>query len=113
MKEAGAVVLAGDIAIASEIGEGAAQIAQGLLHDPHGGVGTEIAGAVVEDAAGRLDFGEGICPADADVGVAFVVFELDIEARLVLFYQGLFEDERLDFVFGDEEVDVVDFVAHA
>lgn len=84
---------------------------QGVLHRPHGDIGTKVAAAVLNDAASRLDLRIGHVPANPDIRIALVVLEADVEARLVALNQRFFEDQRLDLVFLDDEVNIADITA--
>ena len=95
--QAGARILAGDLAVAGEIGEDMAQHIQGLMHGPDAGVRAKVMRTVLDHLAGDGHFGEGVRQMHFDVGVAFVVFEADVEARTVLLDQVHLEDERFKF----------------
>ncbi len=104
-------IVPGDHAVTGQIGEGFTERLQRVLHCPHRHVGTEIAAAVVDHPARRLDFGERVLPRDADVRVLLVILEADVVVRAVALDQRLFEDQRLDLVLLDDEVDVADVLA--
>ena len=106
--QAGAGILAGDLAVAGEIGEDAPQHVERLVHGPHAGVGAEVARAVVDHLARDGDFGKGVRPVYLDVGVAFVVLEAHVVTRAVLFDQVHLEDERLEFRADHDPLDVGD-----
>ena len=113
MEQASAFVAAVDVTIAGQIRKGFAQVAQCFLHDPHRGIRPEVTRPVAHDSSCGFDFWKSVSPANADVGIALVVFELNVESRFVLLDQRFFQDQRLDFALGDEEIDVADCIAHA
>ena len=106
--QAGARILAGDLAVAGQVGEDAAQHIQGLVHRPDAGVGAEVARAVLDHLAGDGHLGEGVRPVHLDVGVALVVLEADVVARAVLLDQVHLEDERLELRTDHDPLDIGD-----
>jgi hypothetical protein len=53
-------------------------------------------------------FGNGFVDRELQVRVRLVVLKFDVVARLVLFDEARFEDQRLDFVVGDDELEIRD-----
>ena len=68
----------------------------------------EIAAAVVDELPGALDAREVVGHGDLDVGVALVVLEADVEARLVALDEGGLEEQRLAHRVDDRVVDLGD-----
>ena len=76
-----------------------------------GEVGSVVAAAVLAQAAGYVHAREALSESELDVGIGLVVAEQNVEARLLLFDQVIFERERL-FVVGDDDVVDVHRFAH-
>ena len=76
-----------------------------------GKVGAVVGGAVLAQAAGDEDLGEAVGERELDVGVGLVVAQQDVEARLALLDEVVFESQGLVLV-GDEDVVEVDGLAH-
>ena len=76
-----------------------------------GKVGAVIGGAVLAQPAGDEDFGKAIGERELYVGVGLVVAQQDVEARLALLDEVVFEGEGLVLV-GYEDVVEVDGLAH-
>ena len=81
-----------------------------LVHRRRRRVRPEVPAAVVGQLAGALDAREVVGPGDLDVGVALVVLEADVEARLVALDQVRLEEERLADRVGDRVFDVGDSI---
>ena len=104
--EAGPFVLAGDLALAIEVGKHSPQQVEGLVHRVRRGVRPVIACAVVAHPPRDGDTREIVLPGDLDVGIAFVVLEPHVEARAVLFDEGAFQHQCLQLGAGDDELNV-------
>ena len=76
------------------------------------GVRAEVAAAVADELAGALDAREVVAQGDPDVGVALVVLEADVEARLVALDEVGLEEERLGDRVGERVLEVGDVVDH-
>ena len=68
-------------------------------------VRAEVGGAVLAQAAGDVD-ARVFLAGELDVGVGLVVAQQDVEARLVLLDEVVFERQRLLFVVDQDVVDV-------
>ncbi len=101
-------VLAGDLAVAGQVGENAPDHVQGLVHRPDAGVGSEIARAVIDHHARDGHLGVGVCPVHLDIGVTLVVLQAHVEARAVFLDQVHLEDQRLELRAGDDPLDIGD-----
>ena len=87
-------------------GEHPVQAAQRLAHRLAGGVRPEVQRLVVAAAPHHRQTGVRLPRVEPQVHVVLVVTQVDVEARLVLLDEGVFEDEGLFFGVGDQEVDV-------
>ena len=76
-----------------------------------GEIGTVIGAAVFAQAAGDEDLRIAVAERELHVGVGLVVAQQDVEARLALLDEVVFEGERFVFVV-DEDVVEVDGLAH-
>ncbi len=76
-----------------------------------GEIGAEVGGAVLAQAAGDEDLGVAVGERELDVGVGLVVAQQNVEARLALLDEVVFERERFVLV-GDGDVFEVDGLAH-
>ena len=76
-----------------------------------GEVGAEVGAAVLAQAAGDEDLGVAVAERELDVGVGLVVAQQDVEARLALLDEVVFEGEGFALV-GDGDVFDVDGLAH-
>ena len=78
-------------------------------HIKHAGIaeGANIGGIVIASASHFLDARPGFVEVDADKGVLFIVFESDIEARMMVADQGPFEEECFHFSASEHEIKVV------
>ena len=90
--EAGARVVAGDLLRAGAPGEELLDEVQRAPHGAGAGVGPEVAGAVLLDAARDVDARPGVLDVDLQVRIVLVVLEADVEERLVALDQRRFED---------------------
>ncbi len=106
--QAGAGIFAGNLTVTGQVGEDAPQHIEGLMHCPDAGIGPVVAGAVFHHLPGDGDLGEGGVPVNLDVGVAFVVFQPDVEARAVLLDQVHFQDQRFQLRADHNPFDVGD-----
>ena len=71
-----------------------------------GEVGTVIGAAVLAQTARDEDLRIAICQRELDVGVGFVVAQQDVEARLALLDEVVFERERFTFIVDQDVVDI-------
>ena len=78
------------------------------LHVFDVGVGSEIFGAIFFDTPGGEDARKALV-LDTDVGIGLVVLEVDVVARLELFDEVVFQDQRFGLGVGDDHFDVGDF----
>ena len=76
-----------------------------------GKIGAVVGAAVLAQAARDEDLGIAVAERELDVGVGLVVAQQDVEARLALLDEVVFEREGLAFVV-DEDVVEVDGLAH-
>ena len=81
-----------------------------LVHRRRRRVGPEVPTAVIWQLARALDAREVVGPGDLDVGVALIVLQADVEARLVALDQVRLEEERLADRVGDRVFDVGDSI---
>ena len=95
--QAGALVVAGDLAVAREIRENLAEHVERLIHRARIGERAKVARAVLLHLARRQHLGEGVLPVDLDVGIALVVLEPDVELGLVLLDEVTFQQQRFQF----------------
>jgi len=77
------------------------------VHDLHAGKRPEIFAAVFDELAGGEDAGEAFF-FDDNERVGFVVFQLNVVERFVLFDQAVFEQQSVGFRRRNEPLDVVD-----
>ena len=70
--------------------------------------GAEVERAVFLNAARNHDLRKGLVNGQLQVRIRLVVFEFVVEARLVLLDEGCFEDQRFNFIVGDNEFNVGD-----
>ena len=73
-----------------------------------GEIRTEVSRAILDEAAGHVDARKSFA-GQLDVGVGFVVAQQDIETRLVLLDEVIFESQRFFFVIDEDVVDIVRF----
>ena len=76
-----------------------------------GEVRAEVSAAILLEAARNKYFGVAIAHGELDIGVGLVVTQQDVESRLSLLDEVIFERERLMFV-GDSDVLDIDSLAH-
>jgi hypothetical protein len=105
--EAGPVGVAGDGDLALAQGEEPVDQPQHVLDGTGGGVGAEVAPAVLDDAADDQHPRPGLV-GDLDVGVGLVVLQPDVEVRLVALDQLVLEDQRLGGRVGADHLEVGD-----
>jgi len=74
----------------------------------HLGVGTKIAGPILLDPADDGKPGIRLLPRYADVGIPFVVLEMDVVGRLLLPDERRLQDERVDLGIDRDEFHVRD-----
>ena len=106
--EAGARVGAGDLLVAGAPGEELLGEVERGADRFGGGVGAEVAGAVLGDAAGDGDARPGRVDVDLEVGVVLVVLEADVEEGLVALDQGGFEVEGVLLGVGGDDFELGD-----
>ena len=87
-------------------GEHAVQAAQRLAHRLAGGVRPEVQRLVRAGAPHHRQARIRLLRVEPQVNVVLVVAQVDVEARLVLLDEGVFEDEGFFLGVGDQEVDV-------
>ena len=109
--QAGALVVAGEIDLATGQQEAAMDQFDDTVGEVAGKVGAVVGGAVLAEAAGDEDLGIAIGERELYVWVGLVVAQEDVEARLALLDQVVFEGEGFVLV-GDEDVVDVDGLAH-
>src|SRR5581483_4397146 len=102
--QAGPLVLAGDVPVTGQVGEGFAQHVERFTHRPGRCVRPEVAAAVLFHAAGDFDLRVIHAPAHGNVWVTLVVLEADVEARPVLLDQVVFGVQRRDFAGHHQEL---------
>ena len=98
----------GHVDVAGAVGEQAVEELEGLAQGLGAGVGAEVKRTVFEDAAGGGDAGVGLLHGHFQVEVLLVVAVGDIEARAVFLDEVVFQDQRLDFGVGHDDVEVGD-----
>ena len=109
--QAGAGMVAREIDLAAGEEKAAMDEFDDAVGEIAGKVRAVVGGAVLAQAAGDEDFGEAVGEGELDVGVGLVVAQQDVEARLALLDEVVFEGERFVLV-GDEDVVDVDGLAH-
>ena len=107
--EAGSRVGAGDFLVAGAPGEEFFDEVERGADRFGGGVGAEVACAVVLDAAGDGDAWPGGVDIDLEVGIVLVVLEADVEEGLVALDEGGLEVQRVLFGAGGDDFEGVDF----
>ena len=109
--QAGARVVAREVDLATGDEEAAVDEVDQAMREVAGEVGAEVGAAVLAQAAGDEDLGVAVAERELDVGVGLVVAQQDVEARLALLDEVIFERERFMLV-GDGDVVHVDSFAH-
>ena len=109
--QAGARVVAREVDLATGDEEAAVDEVDQAVREVAGKVGAEVGAAVLAQAAGDEDFGIAVGERELDVGVGLVVAQQDVEARLALLDEVVFEREGFVLV-GDGDVVHVDGLAH-
>ncbi len=109
--QTGARMIAGEIDLAAGQQEAAMNQFDDAVGEIAREVGSVVGGAVFAQTAGDKDLGIAIGERELDVGVGFVVAQQDVEARLALLDEVVFEGQRFVFV-GYEDVVDVDGFAH-
>jgi len=110
-KLAGADIFFAEVELAGADVVGLADEAEDGFHDLNGGVGAVVLGTVFNGVTGGEDAGEALF-LDADPGIGFVVFEVDVVAGLVLFDEVVFQQEGIEFGFGDDGFDIGHLTGH-
>ncbi|NBU70727.1 MAG: hypothetical protein EBS53_04645 [Bacteroidetes bacterium] len=85
-----------------------------LKHGSHGqnrGKRTKIRTPIPYDAAGRENTGK-MLVSNHQVGIRLIVLESDVVAWLIGFDEGIFQQKRIHFRFGQGEIDAGDAVDH-
>ncbi len=111
--EAGARILAVDLAVAGQIGKNAAHQIERLVHGPNGRVGAKVARAVAQHPPRDRHLRVIIRPMHLDIRVALIIFEADIVVRLVLLDQRVFKQQRFQLRVGGDDLDIGDVAAQA
>ena len=75
------------------------------------GVGPEVGGAVLDDAAGDEDAGEALI-LDANIGIAFIVAQHYIVARQILLDQGVFQQQGVGLRFHHRKLQAAGVLDH-
>ncbi len=109
--QAGAGMVAREIDLATGDEKAAMDELDDAIGEVAGKVRAVVGGAVFAQAARDEDFGKAVGERELDVGVGLVVAEQDVEARLALLDEVVFEREGFVLV-GDEDVVEVDGLAH-
>ena len=109
--QAGARMVAREIDLATGDEKAAMDELDDAVGEVAGKVRAVVGGAVFAQAAGDEDFGEAVGEGELDVGVGLVVAQQDVEARLALLDEVVFEGQRFVLV-GDEDVVEIDGLAH-
>ena len=109
--QAGAGMIAREIDLATGDKKAAMDELDHAIGEVAGKVGAEVGGAVLAQAAGDKDLGKAVGEGELDVGVGLVVAQQDVEARLALLDEIVFEGQGLVLV-GDEDVFEIDGLAH-
>ncbi len=104
-------MVAGEIDLAAGDEEAAVDEVDEAMGEVAGEVRAEVGAAVLAEAAGDEDFGVAIGERELDVGVGLVVAQQDVEARLALLDEVVFEGEGFVLV-GDGDVLDIDGLAH-
>ena len=106
--ETGAGIVAGDGAVAVQVGKDTAQRIERSIAVGGAGVGAEVARPVLLHPAHDLDTREILLPVDLDVGKLAVVLEPDVVVRPVALDQLVLEDQRFQLGLGHPPGDVLD-----
>ena len=77
------------------------------MHDLDAGKRAEVLASVADELAGGENAGKALL-LDDDERVRFIVLELDVVKRLVLFDEAVFQQQRIGFRGRDEPLDVMD-----
>ena len=109
--QAGTRVVAVEVDLAAWDQEAAMDDVDEPVRQVAGKVRTEVGGAILAQAAGDEDLGVAVGEGELDVRVGLVVAQQDVEARLALLDEVVFERQGLVLV-GDGDVFEVDGLAH-
>ena len=109
--QAGARMVAREIDLAAGDEKAAVDEFDDAVGKVAGKIRAVVGRAVLAKAAGDEDLGEAVGERELDVGVGLVVAQQDVEARLALLDEVVFEGQGLVLV-GDEDVVEVDGLAH-
>ena len=92
--QTGAGVIAGEIDLATGNQEATVDQFDDAPGQAAGEVGAKVGGAVFQQSAGDKNFREAVAHGELDEGIAFVVLEQNVEARLALL-ENVFEIDGL------------------
>ena len=109
--QAGALVVAGEIDLATGNEKAAMDQLDDAPSQVAGKVWAVVGRAVLQQPPRHEDLGEAVPHRQLDVGIAFVVLEQNVEARLALLDQVGFERQRLGLV-ADQDVFQINGLAH-
>ncbi len=109
--QAGARMVAREIDLAAWNEEAAMDQVDETVGQVAGKVGAEVRAAVFAETPGDEDLWIAVAEGELDVGVGLVVAQQDVEARLLLLDEVVFECERFVLV-GDGDVLDIDGLAH-
>ncbi len=101
------LIVAGDLLFALPVGEEPVQQIEGFVGLPRRGVGTEVAAAILDNAAGRDDPGPFLV-GDLQVGIRLAVFQHDVVLRQVALDQLVFENQRFGRGIGADDLEIDD-----
>ena len=109
--QAGALVIAGEIDLATGDEKAAMDQLDDAPGQAAGKVRAVVGRAVLQQPPRDEDLGEAVAHGELDIGIALVVLEQDVEARLALLDEVGFEGQRFALV-ADQDVFEIDGLAH-
>jgi len=110
--QARSTVLTGDLPITGQIREDTPQQIQCLMHRPNTGIRAEISRPILNHLAGNQNPRVRILKFDFNIRIAFIVFELNIVLRPILFNQIHFKNQRFQLGFHHNPVDMINMTDH-
>jgi len=102
-----------DIAVAGQIREDLTEQVQSLMYGPNRGERSKVSRAIADHPPGYGYFGKGRGPVNLNIWVALVILQAHVKLRLVFLDEGHFEQQRLEFSVGGDDLDVFDLLPQA
>ncbi len=106
--ETGAAILPGDLAVAGAVRKEPPDQLEALRDGLRRGKGTKVAAPIGYHLPHQNHPREILLHGDLDIGIALVILEADVVARVVSLDELGFEDEGLKLALGDDPLDIRD-----